>query len=111
MWCSSWHSRCSGSLRFIGCSNGATSTGRIGIGDSSGLDRGGLEPMIGWRKPKTAFALSGGGARGAMQVGILRALLEREIYPDFIVGVSAGAWNGIWLASRPQASEITGLEQ
>jgi len=67
--------------------------------------------MIGWRRPKTAFALSGGGARGAMQVGILRALLERKIYPDFIVGVSAGAWNGVWLASRPHADDISGLEQ
>jgi NTE family protein len=46
-----------------------------------------------------------------MQVGILRALLEREIHPDFIVGVSAGAWNSVWLASRPQAASMVELER
>jgi len=55
--------------------------------------------MIGWRKEKTGFALSGGGARGAAQVGMLRALLEAGVKPDYIVGTSVGAWNGAWLAS------------
>src|SRR5262249_26347136 len=46
----------------------------------------------------TAFVLSGGGARGALQVGALRALLEAGIRPDVIVGTSIGAWNGALLA-------------
>ncbi len=65
--------------------------------------------MIGWRKEKTAFAISGGGARGAIQVGMLRALLERGIQPDFIVGVSIGAWNGAWMAHRPDVERVDQL--
>ena len=49
----------------------------------------------------TAFVLSGGGARGALQVGALRALLESGERPDIIVGTSVGAWNGAWLAMGP----------
>jgi NTE family protein len=64
--------------------------------------------MIGWRKEKVAFAISGGGARGAIQVGMLRALLEESIRPDLIVGTSVGAWNGGWLAQAPTAE---GVEQ
>jgi NTE family protein len=48
-----------------------------------------------------AFALSGGGARSAVQVGILRALREHGITPDMIVGTSAGAVNGAWYALYP----------
>ena len=39
---------------------------------------------------------------GAIQVGMLRALYERGIAPDLIVGTSAGALNGAFIASRPQ---------
>jgi NTE family protein len=49
-------------------------------------------------KKKVAFVLSGGGARGALQVGGLRALLEAGIYPDMIVGTSVGAVNAAFLA-------------
>jgi NTE family protein len=47
---------------------------------------------------KLALVLSGGGPRGALQVGALRALMEEEIVPDFIVGTSIGAINGAYLA-------------
>jgi NTE family protein len=49
----------------------------------------------------TAFVLSGGGSLGAIQVGMLKALYEREIAPDLIVGTSVGAINGAFIASRP----------
>ncbi|MFL7893182.1 MAG: patatin-like phospholipase family protein [Anaerolineales bacterium] len=49
---------------------------------------------------KLAFVLSGGGARGALQVGALRALLEAEIYPDMLVGTSIGAVNATYLATQ-----------
>jgi NTE family protein len=52
-----------------------------------------------------AFVLSGGASLGAIQVGMLRALYEREIAADFIVGTSAGALNGAFIASRPQTVE------
>jgi NTE family protein len=51
--------------------------------------------------PKTAFVLSGGAALGAIQVGMLRALYDRDIEPDLIVGTSVGAVNGAFIASRP----------
>jgi NTE family protein len=51
--------------------------------------------------PTTAFVLSGGASLGAVQAGMLRALYERDVAPDLIVGTSVGALNGAFLASRP----------
>ena len=42
---------------------------------------------------------------------MLRALIERDITPDFIVGVSIGAWNGAWLAHRPDLEWVKSLEE
>jgi NTE family protein len=50
-----------------------------------------------------AFVLSGGASLGAVEVGMLRALGERGIRPDVIVGTSVGALNGAWLAGHPDA--------
>jgi NTE family protein len=52
--------------------------------------------------PRTAFVLAGGASLGAMQVGMLRALYERGIAADLLVGTSAGALNAAYIASRPQ---------
>ena len=57
-------------------------------------------PGASW--PRTAFVLSGGASLGALQVGMLEALYEREIVPDLLVGTSAGALNAAFIASRPQ---------
>jgi len=54
------------------------------------------------RRGTTAFVLSGGASLGAIQVGMLHALYERGVTPDLIVGTSAGALNGAFIASRPQ---------
>jgi NTE family protein len=51
--------------------------------------------------PETAFVLSGGASLGAVQSGMLRALYERGVAPDLIVGTSVGALNGAFIASRP----------
>lgn len=51
-------------------------------------------------KKKLAFVLSGGGARGALQVGAIRALLEAGYQPDVLVGTSIGAANSSLLALR-----------
>lgn len=66
--------------------------------------------MLHLRRDRIAFAISGGGARGATQAGMLRALLERGITPDFVVGVSIGAWNGAWIAHRPEVEWAKRLE-
>lgn len=47
-----------------------------------------------------AFVLGGGGSRGALQVGALRALLEAGIEPDLWVGTSVGAINATHMAVR-----------
>jgi NTE family protein len=52
-----------------------------------------------------AFVLSGGASLGSIQVGMLRALAERDIRPEMIVGTSVGAVNGGFLASRPFVPE------
>lgn len=49
----------------------------------------------------TAFVFAGGGNRGAVHVGQLRALLERGITPDLVVGTSVGAINGAVVARDP----------
>lgn len=53
-------------------------------------------------KKKTAFVLGGGGARGALQVGALKALAEAGIYPDILVGSSIGAVNAALYAVHCQ---------
>ncbi len=61
--------------------------------------------------PKTAFVLGGGGNLGAVQVGMLRALIERGIEPDLIVGCSVGALNAIALAGAPNAGGVDRLAE
>jgi len=53
----------------------------------------------------TAFVLSGGASLGAIQAGMLRALYERGVAPDLIIGTSVGAINGAFIASRPPTPE------
>jgi NTE family protein len=67
---------------------------------------------------RTALVLPGGGARGAFQVGVLKALAEllpRDSANPFsiISGTSAGAVNSVVLASRAQhlRSAVAELEQ
>jgi NTE family protein len=52
-------------------------------------------------RPRVAFALSGGGAHGAAQVGMLQALLAAGIEPDVVVGCSVGALNAVYVAADP----------
>jgi NTE family protein len=61
-------------------------------------------------KGSVAFVLGGGGHLGAYEVGMLRALLERDIVPELVVGTSVGALNGAAIAARPELSTVAGLE-
>jgi NTE family protein len=58
----------------------------------------------------TAFVLAGGGSLGAIEAGMLRALVEHGERADFVVGASAGAINGAYFASDPSADGIARLE-
>jgi NTE family protein len=49
-----------------------------------------LPPAPGGR-PRLALVLSGGGARGAAHVGVLKVLEELHVRPDIIVGTSMGS--------------------
>ena len=53
-----------------------------------------------------AFVLSGGGNRGPIQIGVLKVLLQHGIQPDLVVGTSAGALNGAFLAVEPTLSQM-----
>lgn len=61
------------------------------------------------QRPKIGLVLSGGGARGAYEVGVLRYIRERlrgETRFDVITGSSIGALNGAYVAAtadRPRA--------
>lgn len=47
---------------------------------------------------KTALVLSGGGSRGAYEIGVWKALDELEIKIDMVMGTSVGAINGALIA-------------
>lgn len=55
--------------------------------------------------PKVGLVLSGGGAKGAYHVGVLRALEELGTQVDMVSGASIGALNGGVLACAPTFSE------
>lgn len=57
-----------------------------------------------------AFVLGGGGTKGAAQAGAIRALLERDIVPDMLVGTSAGAINAAHIARVPTLEGAGQLE-
>lgn len=62
-------------------------------------------PLNAWAK-QTVLILQGGGALGAFECGVVKALEERAIYPDVVAGVSIGALNGAIVAGNPRhASE------
>jgi NTE family protein len=57
----------------------------------------------------TAFVLGGGGVLGAVEVGMLRALFERDLVPDLVLGTSIGAFNGALVASQPELAVVERL--
>jgi len=63
------------------------------------------------RRDRVAFVLSGGGNQGVSQVGMLRALFERNIVPDVVIGTSAGSLNGAAIAAVPEAGTVERLEE
>ncbi len=58
-------------------------------------------------KPRIGLVLTGGGARAAYQVGLVRHLAKRlpEFHFDVLTGVSAGAINASFLASHTGSAE------
>ena len=61
------------------------------------------------QKEKIGLVLSGGGYRGVAHLGVIKALIERNITPDFISGTSAGAIVGSLYAAGLSWEEIYAL--
>ena len=51
---------------------------------------------------KTGLVLKGGDMRGLYTIGVLDAMMEYDIWTDYVIGVSAGACNGASYVSRQQ---------
>jgi NTE family protein len=58
---------------------------------------------------RNIFVLSGGGSRGAGQVGMLRTLWDAGIVPDLLIGGSVGAINACFVGSHPEPRAIDDL--
>jgi NTE family protein len=61
------------------------------------------------RQPRIALVLTGGGARGLAQIGVLKELYARHLRPDIIVGSSFGAIVGGLYAAGYDPVEIEQL--
>lgn len=59
----------------------------------------------------TAFVFAGGGSLGAIEVGMLKALVEHGVRADLAVGSSVGAINAAFFAARPDIEGVRLLEQ
>lgn len=56
--------------------------------------------------PRTALVLGGGGSRGAVGVGLYRALVEMGVQIDMVVCCSIGAVNGALIAAGLSPTEL-----
>ena len=72
---------------------------------------GRLRDLLRRRSGLVAAVLSGGGNHGAVQVGMLRSLVEHEIRPGLVLGCSIGALNGVAYAQEPTLTGIARLEE
>lgn len=58
---------------------------------------------------KTALVFADGGSLGAVQVGMLNALISHGVQADFLVGASVGAINAAYFAGQPTGGCPEGL--
>src|SRR5581483_1688619 len=63
------------------------------------------------RMGTTAFVFAGGGSLGAVEVGMLRELVQSGVRPDFVVGSSVGALNAVHFAAVPTPEGVERLER
>lgn len=58
-----------------------------------------------------ALVLQGGGALGSYQAGVIEALAEAQISPDWVAGISIGAINAALVAGNPPERRVERLTQ
>jgi NTE family protein len=68
-----------------------------------------MHPSTATSKPKTAFVFAGGGSFGAIQVGMMQALVAHGLTADLVVGSSVGAMNGAYYAGAPTLDGVKQL--
>jgi NTE family protein len=61
-------------------------------------------------KRETVLVLQGGGALGAYECGVYKAMEEKGITPDLVAGVSIGAVNAAIIAGNPRGKAAPALE-
>ena len=59
---------------------------------------------------QVVLVLQGGGALGAYQLGVYRALHEAGVEPDWVIGTSIGAINAALIAGNPAARRLERLQ-
>ncbi len=69
----------------------------------------GLKEKVPVKKPIVALALSGGGARGLSQIGVLKAFEKAGIHIDVIVGTSMGSIIGGLYAAGYSVAQIDSI--
>ena len=55
---------------------------------------------VGNGKPKLGLVLSGGGSKGAYEIGACMALHKLGKKPDIVTGTSIGAINGLFVVQK-----------
>jgi NTE family protein len=77
------------------------------IGPNLNPNRAAVQPDL---RPKTAFVFDVGGSLGAVEVGMLKALISSGIEADLVVGSSVGAINAAFFAGEPTRAGVERLE-
>ncbi len=70
-------------------------------------------PKISSRTPfeQVALVLQGGGALGSYQGGVYQALAEADLPPDWVAGISIGAFNSAIIAGNPPEKRVERLRE
>ncbi|MGB7098292.1 MAG: patatin-like phospholipase family protein [Xanthobacteraceae bacterium] len=58
-----------------------------------------------------ALLLQGGGALGSYQGGVYQALAEADLHPDWVAGISIGAFNSALIAGNPPEKRVERLRE
>lgn len=68
-----------------------------------------MDEQAGAGKSTVALILQGGGALGAYHVGAIEAMQQRGYMPDWVTGISIGAFNAAIIAGNPPERRIEKL--
>jgi NTE family protein len=60
---------------------------------------------------QTVLLLQGGGALGSYQAGVYQALVDANLHPDWVAGISIGAVNAALIAGNPPEKRVERLRE